>query len=184
MSSAPLQLSIQSPRKFLSLPPAQRGVLIQGALAVAGVGIAAAFAASGGPVRPHLPNIPLLLSAPPVVLAHAGAAAAALLVGAGLMWGRKGVALHRLFGWAWVVAMMVVVLSSFLFPFMTNRGFSPIHGLSAWVLVAVPGAVIAARRKNLAVHRRTMTGVFLFGLIVAGAFTLAPGRLLWRVFLG
>jgi uncharacterized membrane protein len=29
-----------------------------------------------------------------------------------------------------------------------------------------------------------MTGNFLGGLIIAGAFTFAPGRLMWRVFFG
>jgi uncharacterized membrane protein len=44
--------------------------------------------------------------------------------------------------------------------------------------------VAFARRHNIRAHRRMMTGNFLFGLIVAGAFTFVPGRLMWRVFFG
>jgi uncharacterized membrane protein len=36
----------------------------------------------------------------------------------------------------------------------------------------------------MAAHRHTMTGLFLFGRIVAGAFTFLPGRLMWRLFFG
>jgi uncharacterized membrane protein len=31
-------------------------------------------------------------------------------------------------------------------------------------------------------HRRAMTGMFVGGLIVAGALTFLPGRLMWAIF--
>ena len=45
-------------------------------------------------------------------------------------------------------------------------------------------AVYAARRHRVAAHRRAMTGMFVGGLIVAGAFTFLPGRLMWAIFFG
>jgi uncharacterized membrane protein len=50
--------------------------------------------------------------------------------------------------------------------------------------VALPRAVIAARRGNIGAHRNTMRGIYIGGCIVAGLFTLLPGRflgsLLWH----
>lgn len=33
-------------------------------------------------------------------------------------------------------------------------------------------------------HRRMMTGLFIGGLVIAGALTFLPGRLMWQVFFG
>ncbi|OYW29387.1 MAG: hypothetical protein B7Z44_04935 [Caulobacter sp. 12-67-6] len=59
-----------------------------------------------------------------------------------------------------------------------------IHLLSGWTLIALPMGVFAIKRGRVAAHRRTMTGMFVGGLLVAGLLALFPGRLLWHVFLG
>jgi uncharacterized membrane protein len=135
----------------------------------------------GGRARLHWPNVSLLAAQPLVIQLHVTAAITALTIGAGLMWGPKGTTIHRAFGWTWAVAMMTVAISSF---FIHPGGFSPIHALSAYVAIGVPMGVAFARRHNIRAHRRMMTGTFLGGLIVAGAFTFVPGRLMWRVFFG
>ena len=138
----------------------------------------------GGNARLHWPNLSLLLGAPLVIRLHVAAATTALLIGTGLMWGPKGTTIHRAFGWTWVIAMMTVAISSFFIHSINPGGFSPIHALSAYVAIGVPMGVAFARRHNIAAHRKMMTGNFLFGLIVAGAFTFVPGRLMWKVFFG
>ncbi len=138
----------------------------------------------GRGARPHAPDLKLLAAQRPVILIHVFAALAALGIGAALMAGRKGILPHRLFGWIWVVAMLATTISSFLFPLFARTGFSPIHGLSAWVSFSAPMGIVMARRGQIAAHRKTMTGIFLFGMIVAGAFTFLPGRLMWRLFFG
>ena len=40
------------------------------------------------------------------------------------------------------------------------------------------------KRRDLKRHRAMMTNIFMGGLVVAGAFTLLPGRLLWKVLIG
>jgi len=52
------------------------------------------------------------------------------------------------------------------------------------VAITVPLAVVAAKGRNLKSHRAGMTRNFLGGLIIAGAFTFVPGRLMWMIFLG
>jgi uncharacterized membrane protein len=152
-----------------------------------GVGLLIALAiivALGGRAHLHAPDLALLAEQPPVILVHITAALTALMIGAGLMWGPKGTAIHRGFGWVWSIAMVTTALSSFFIHKANPHGFSPIHALSAYVSIGVPMGVAFARRHNIRAHRRMMTGNFLFGLIVAGAFTFVPGRLMWRLFFG
>jgi uncharacterized membrane protein len=40
------------------------------------------------------------------------------------------------------------------------------------------------RTGNIRAHGRTMAALFVGGLIIAGAFTFLPGRLMWAVFFG
>jgi uncharacterized membrane protein len=54
------------------------------------------------------------------------------------------------------------------------------HVFSVVVLVMVPLAVLHIRRKRVRAHRITMTSVFA-GLIIAGAFTLLPYRMLGQL---
>jgi uncharacterized membrane protein len=49
------------------------------------------------------------------------------------------------------------------------------------VLVLLVRGVVAAIRRNLVAHQRIMQGVFYGGLIIAGAFTFLPYRLLGRM---
>lgn len=132
----------------------------------------------------HLPNLSPLAAAPAKVQVHVAAALTALAIGTVLMVGVKGTRIHRTLGWTWVVAMATTALSSLFIRDMNHGAMSWIHLLSGWTIVALPMAVYAARRHNVHMHRRFMTGLFVGGLLIAGAFTFLPGRLMWRVFFG
>jgi uncharacterized membrane protein len=56
--------------------------------------------------------------------------------------------------------------------------FSPIHILSVLVIVLVPMLIRAARRHDVARHRRTVRGIVIGALLVAGFFTFPFDRLL------
>jgi len=62
--------------------------------------------------------------------------------------------------------------------------FSPIHLLSILTLVGLPRAIWLARQGNIAAHGRLMLILFFFAPVSAGAFTLAPGRLMHAVVFG
>ena len=156
------------------------------ALALIGIGLASwSVVLSLGALhgfRLHAPRLGLLASAPAVLQVHIAAAAGALVIGTALMIGVKGHTFHKTAGWTWVACMMTVALSSF---WIRDHGrFSYIHFLSGWTSIAVPMGVAAVRRGDLKAHRATMTRTFMGGLIIAGAFTFVPGRMMWRVFLG
>jgi uncharacterized membrane protein len=127
---------------------------------------------------------PLLNSAPAIQL-HAFAAMAAFALGIVQLSAPKGTLPHRTIGWIWVTLMVAVSLSSFWVHNMRLWGpWSPIHLLSIFTLVMLPLAVWAAHRHAVDYHRRAMTGIFLGALVIAGLFTLVPGRIMHAVVLG
>ena len=80
--------------------------------------------------------------------------------------------------------MMTVAISSFFIHVINPKGFSLIHILSVVTIIVLPIAVYAARRHNVKLHSGMMTRTFLGALVVAGIFTLFPGRLMWQMFFG
>jgi uncharacterized membrane protein len=121
-----------------------------------------------------------LLAAPWAVQLHAFAALGALGVGAMQLAGRKGGARHRVLGWTWVALMLVVALTSF--PISAKHPW--ILVLSVTVLAMLPAAVAAARRGEVQRHRWRMIALFCGALLVTGAFTLMPGRIMGRMVFG
>lgn len=111
----------------------------------------------------------------PVIIAHASFAATALVLGTSLLLRAKGTRSHRIAGWIWVILMASVAGSSF---FIFRDHYSWIHGLSVYTLAALVVGVRRARRHEVRRHRFTMISLFAGALVVAGAFTLLPGRLI------
>lgn len=134
-----------------------------------------------GAVRLRVDLTPLLQS-PPVLQAHVVGATLAFAIGCVLLAGVKGRAMHRTLGYVWVAAMAVTAISSFFLKGLNADSFSVIHALSAWTMIVLPMGLAAARRKNIARHRKEMTGLFVGGLLVAGLFSFLPGRLMWHLF--
>jgi uncharacterized membrane protein len=109
----------------------------------------------------------------PVILIHLATAIASLVVGAAMFLMKKGTLRHRLSGRAWVLLMAVTALASFAI--RTRGHFTWIHLLSVLVLFMLARAVWAARNRNIRLHRRLVTGTYA-GLLIAGAFAMAPWR--------
>jgi uncharacterized membrane protein len=131
----------------------------------------------------HAPHLDLLAVAPIQIRIHVAAVSTALAVGIALMLGVKGNTVHRTLGWVWVVAMATAAISS-LFIHRVNGSFSFLHLFAGWTLIALPMGVFAARKHNIRLHGRTMTGLFVGGLLIAGAAAFLPGRLMWKIVFG
>lgn len=107
---------------------------------------------------------------------HLAAVAPAIVLGVAQLFMPKGTRLHKAMGWLWVLSMAVVAVSSFwIFEIRKGAGFSVIHLLSAWTLIAMSAAIWHIRRGNVRAHKRFMIGTLL-GLAGAGLGALAPGR--------
>jgi uncharacterized membrane protein len=126
-----------------------------------------------------------LLDAAPAIPVHAFAAMAAFALGLVQFAAPKGTLPHRTIGWIWVGLMAVVAASSFWIHEIRLLGpWSPIHLLSIFTLIMLPIAVWRARRHRVADHRRIMTITFVGALVIAGLFTLLPGRIMHAVVFG
>jgi uncharacterized membrane protein len=126
-----------------------------------------------------------LLDASAAVQVHAFAAMAAFLLGIIQLSAPKGTMRHRTTGWIWVTLMVMVSASSFWIHDLKIWGvWSPIHLLSIFTLVMLPMAVWAAHRHAVEPHRKAMIGIFSGALVVAGLFTLVPGRIMHAVVFG
>lgn len=126
-----------------------------------------------------------LLNADPAIQIHAFAAMAAFALGVVQLMASKGTLPHRTLGWLWVALMLVVSITAFFIHQIRLWGpWSPIHVLAIYTLIMLPVAVFAARRHAVERHRRTMTGVFVGALLIAGLFTFAPGRIMHAVVFG
>ena len=114
-----------------------------------------------------------------VISWHTALALFALVAGTVQLVRRKGSRAHRAIGWAWVIAMAVTAVLSFRISTICLLGpFSPIHLLSIVVLVFLPLAIWHARAHRVTAHRYIMVFLFVGGLLIAGGFTLVPGRVM------
>jgi uncharacterized membrane protein len=126
-----------------------------------------------------------LLDAAPAIWLHAFAAMSAFVLGLVQFAAPKGTLPHRSIGWVWVLLMVAVAISSFWVHQIRLVGpWSPIHLLSIFVLIMLPLAVWRAHRHQIPEHRRTMIAIFSGALVVAGLFTLLPGRIMHAVVFG
>lgn len=126
-----------------------------------------------------------LLSVPAAVWIHLATVVPAAVIGAWLILGsRKGARWHRRLGFAFLVLMSVTVVSTLFVREINDGGFSWIHLLIPLTLFGITRGLVAARRHDVRRHRATMLTLYFGALVVAGGFTLMPGRLLYRVFFG
>jgi uncharacterized membrane protein len=124
---------------------------------------------------------PLLDASLPIQI-HVATIVPAALLGPYIFLSRKGSPRHRLLGRVWVGLMVLSALSSFfIHTINVMGGFSPIHLLSAFVLYSSWKGVQAARRHQIRAHRTHMLGMYFGGVVIAGGFTLLPGRLMHAI---
>ncbi len=110
------------------------------------------------------------------VLIHMTAAFSALALGIVMLVRRKGTFSHKFLGRTWAALMLTIAISSLWVPSFLH--FTWIHLFTLLTLVSLPWAIYKIRSGDVKGHARTMKGLFLGGLVIAGIFTLVPGRLL------
>lgn len=112
-------------------------------------------------------------------------AAIAIILGGVQLAAPKGTPTHRLLGRVWVASMAIVALSSFFIHEIRMFGpFSAIHLLSVLTLITLWQAIRLVRKGDIVRHKKAMIRLYVLALLITGAFTLLPGRLMYRVFFG
>lgn len=127
----------------------------------------------------------------PAVQAHLLLALGALLLGPAALWSRKGTPGHRRLGYLWVLLMLGAAVSSLFirdFRLPNVAGYTPIHLLVLLTFSGIGAGLWFVARRRIHAHQRAMRGTYIGGCLVAGLFTLLPGRflgdLLWHHGLG
>lgn len=121
------------------------------------------------------------------ILLHLATAAGAAIVGPFILLRQKGDRLHKTLGRIWAALMMITAICSAFIRTpgagIAGTGFSFIHFFTIWTLINIPIGVWAARTGRVGMHRGIMAGLYI-GLLVAGAFTFIPGRMLGNLVFG
>jgi uncharacterized membrane protein len=131
------------------------------------------------------------MSFSPLIAVHMTAAISATALGPFAIWARLGMTkrpkLHRAFGYAWVTLMILTAVTAIFIRSglgFNIYGFSPIHLLVPLTFFSLLAAFRFLAQGNIVGHRKTMIRLYVGACLVAGFFTLMPGRflgdLLWK----
>ena len=113
---------------------------------------------------------------------HLATVLPAFLIGSFMLLRRKGTPAHKMLGRIYLVLMITTATIALFMParvgptILGHFGF--IHLLCVLTIYAVPQAYFAVRRGDLKTHRGAMIKLYVGAILIAGAFALAPGRLL------
>ena len=132
-----------------------------------------------------------------IIYVHAFFALAAIPVGLYIFFKKKGTRQHRFIGRVWVSFLFIVSFTAlFITSPMTDSVFNP--RFYSWIHLLIPFtagnliySVLSIRKfkktkleKHKNAHIRSMVGVYFGALLVAGAFTLTPGRMFHEIIFG
>ncbi len=111
-----------------------------------------------------------------------------IFLGAYLLLVTKGTPIHRLLGKIYMLLMLITACISLFMPALVGpqffNHFGWIHLFSFLTLWTVPTAYTAIRKGNIKAHQRKMVLLYIGAIMIAGGFTLAPGRYLHELFFG
>ena len=125
-----------------------------------------------------------LLSAHWHIQLHVFAALGALALGLVQFTAPKGAIAHRTVGYAWVTLMVITAVTAIFIREINGGAFSWIHILIPITLFGVVGLVVAARRSLTGRHRRAALVLVFAALLIPGAFSFMPGRIMLEVVTG
>ena len=130
-----------------------------------------------------------LLTAPLAIKIHVATVLPAFVIGTWqIFFSRKGARFHRALGFVYLGLMTITAISTLfihsLMPKSLLFGMSPIHLFVPLTLFGVVGALSGAWTHNVTAHRGAMIGVYVGGILIAGALAFLPGRLMHAVVFG
>jgi uncharacterized membrane protein len=104
------------------------------------------------------------------------------IIGTMLLLMKKGTTIHKGFGRVYMILMLFTATVTLFMPAQVGptvlNHFGWIHLFSFLTLYTVPTAYLAIKKGNIKVHKRKMILLYFGALVIAGGFTLSPGRYL------
>ena len=132
-----------------------------------------------------------LLAAPFAVQLHVFTVVPAFFLGTWLIFfSRKGAPRHRAIGYVYLTLMTITAITALFIheipaiDIVFGFGFGPIHIFSVVTLWGVVGALRGAWTHNIKMHRSSMLGVYIGGILIAGTFAFLPGRIMHALVFG
>jgi uncharacterized membrane protein len=130
-----------------------------------------------------------LLAASFAVQLHVFTVVPAFFLGTWLIFfSRKGARRHRAVGYVYLTLMTVTAIAALFIHEIPAidivYGFGPIHLFSLVTLFGVVGALRGAWTHNIKMHRGSMLGVYIGGILIAGTFAFLPGRIMHAMVFG
>jgi len=111
-----------------------------------------------------------------------------VVMGAALFAMKKGTPVHKTTGKVYMILMIITAIITLFMPAQVGpqlfNHFGWIHAFSLLALYSTPKAYFAIRRGDVKTHQRSMIGLYIGGIMIAGGFTLAPGRYLHALLFG
>jgi uncharacterized membrane protein len=96
----------------------------------------------------------------------------------------KGGRLHRILGSLYLILMTITSIAAAFVRSLNPGHLSWLHIFVPITLFGVISAIWRIRNHDVIGHKLAMLGVYFGGLIIAGALTFVPGRLMYRLFFG
>lgn len=122
---------------------------------------------------------------PQLAYAHLATIIPAFVIGTFLLLMKKGTRIHKLLGKIYMPLMLVTAVITLFMPARVGPQlgghFGFIHAFSLLALYNVPTAYFSARRGDIKTHRKAMIGLYIGGILIAGAFAFMPGRMLHQM---
>jgi len=133
-------------------------------------------------------SLQVLWDAPIAVRVHVYTVLPAFVLGTWMLFlSRKGSALHRTVGRVYAVLMLLTCGAAIFIHVLNPNGWLGLSFVHLFILSTLFGVISglrAAGRGDVGGHRRAMIVTYVSGLIVAGGFTLMPGRLMHALVFG
>ena len=126
-----------------------------------------------------------------IIYAHATLALLAVPLGLQILLTKKGTKQHRILGRIWVTFLIIVSLTAIFIQAINPGQYSLIHLLIPWTIGSLIYSIWNIKKfKNTKIerykfaHMYSMIGVYVGALLIAGAFTLMPGRFFHEILFG
>ncbi|MCB0598603.1 MAG: DUF2306 domain-containing protein [Phaeodactylibacter sp.] len=119
---------------------------------------------------------------------HLATVVPCFFIGTMLLLMKRGTTIHKDLGKVYMVLMLVTAMVTIFMPAQVGprvlNHFGWIHSFSFLTIYTVPTAYIAIKKGKIQTHKRKMILLYFGAIVLAGGFTLAPGRYLHEVFFG
>ncbi len=119
---------------------------------------------------------------------HLATVLPAFIIGTILLLIKKGTTFHKVSGRLYMILMLITAVVTLFMPAHVGvrffKHFGWIHLFSFLTIYTVPTAYTAIKKGNVKAHKRKMILLYVGAILIAGGFTLMPGRYLHDVLFG